>query len=100
MKPDDLKFVREIRARINPAYAGVAGTESYERNRLLTLLYESEGMRKKAEFEKDHHCMRRLIAANDKITVDPPRGEPCIDERHYRSDEQWIAAVRKEIEGD
>ena len=71
MTPENKKFVREQAAHNRP-----------DIQRLLTLLVESEGMRMKAEYERDH------------------RREPCTDERHYRSDSQWIAAARKELVGD
>ena len=83
MTPEDKEFVREVFPWIQ------AEDDRFEKatylkwsNRLLTLLIESEGMRMKAEYERDH------------------RRELCTDERHYRSDSQWIAAARKELVGD
>ena len=90
MRPEDVKFVKEIAEQINPAYIGVAGTDSYERNRLLSLLVESEAMREKAEylreFEKaDRGDVRILDHFFDKW-----------GEKIGYTNAQWIAAKKKE----
>ena len=92
MKQEDVKFVRAIAARINPIYESWVGTDSYECSRLLSLLIESEAMRKKAEFEAEHYW------DNSGVT-DQCFGceeEMCKDPRAKYSDADWIANQKKE----
>ena len=92
MTPEDKEFVREIIPWVK------AEDDRFEKatylkwcNRLLTLLIESEGMRMKAEF-----CRLHRVASRYCVVCDLEKWS----EKHNWSDADWIAAARKEIEGE
>lgn len=83
MTEDNIRFVKEVKIRM--ADCMNEDCESCpDRDRLLTLLIESEAMRDQAEFLGSHSD----IALHD--------GCACC-EKHKWSNSDWIAAKKKEI---
>mgnify|MGYP001612873735 CR=1 FL=1 len=93
MTEEEKQFVALTYRRMLDGYYGTAD-HRHQIDRLLTLLIESEAMRKKAEWQLEHNKCWYSNLAHGMICT-----ESGTDIRHSWSVAQWIAETRKELSG-
>ena len=82
MKQEDVTFIRQQRSHNRP-----------DIQRLLSLLIESEAMRKKAEFQQWHKTFTSFLTT--RTNCRHAIAGNCVEE-HDWSDADWIANEKKE----